>query len=44
MKKTENKHGFASRLKHFFKHYFGLLVLAVVCAVIVTLVISFCAI
>ena len=44
MKKTENKRSFASRLKHFFKHYFGLLLLAVVCAILVTLVISFTAI
>ena len=44
MKKTDNKHGFGSRFKHFFKHYFGLLLLAEVCAVVVTLVISFCAV
>jgi len=39
MKKNDNgKRSGATRIKRFFKHYFGLLVLALACAAIVTLV------
>ncbi len=43
MKKTNtnSKRSFGSRLKHFFKHYFILLVLACVCAVMLVLLITY---
>lgn len=43
MKKTNanSKRSFGSRLKHFFKHYFFLLVLACVCAVLLTVLITY---
>lgn len=44
MKKSNNNSGrtFATRAKRFFKHYFGLLVLALICAAAMTVVL-FCA-
>lgn len=42
MKKKKSM-AFSQKLGHFFKHYFGLLLLAVACAVLTVLLVSFCA-
>ncbi len=42
MKKNSNgKRNGAMRIKHFFKHYFGLLLLAIACAALMTLVLFY---
>ncbi len=41
MKKTSTKHTFVLRVKRFFKHYFGLFLLALACAALVTLVLFY---
>lgn len=37
MKKNENKRSSGTRIRRFFKHYFGLLILALACAALMTL-------
>lgn len=42
MKKTnDKKHSGGAKIKRFFKHYFGLLVLALACAAVMTLVLLY---
>lgn len=41
MKKNDNKHSGFAKIKRFFKHYFGLLVLALACAALMTLVLFY---
>lgn len=41
MKKNNNKNSGAARIKRFFKHYFGLFVLALACAACMTLVLFY---
>lgn len=41
MKKNNGKHGGAARIKRFFKHYFGLFLLALACAALMTLVLFY---
>lgn len=39
--KKNSKHNVAVKIKRFFKHYFGLLVLALVCAALMTVVLFY---
>lgn len=40
--KKEEKKSVSKRLSYFFKHYFGLLLLAVVCGVLTVLLVTYC--
>ncbi len=41
--KNDKKSSVTNKISHFFKHYFGLLLLAIVCGVLTVLLISYCA-